>query len=139
MSELGTSTTEQIRIYCAEGYSSYDSANYNEALALFNKAWQLIPEPQLSYRESGWVLTAIGDAYFKNKQFKKAKLALKAALHCPGINQNPFVLLRLGQAFFELGNSDKAHQTLARAFKKGGRHLFIDEPPRYLMAALQPI
>ncbi|MEQ3697044.1 MAG: tetratricopeptide repeat protein [Pseudomonadales bacterium] len=138
MDELSKELTESIKALCSEGYDLYDQKQWERALRVFYRAWNKLPKPQTSYRESGWVLTALGDTYFKAARFRPAKEALNSALHCPGINYNPFVLLRLGQSLLEQGDADKAHQTLAFAYKKGGRQLFESEAPKYLLAALQP-
>jgi tetratricopeptide (TPR) repeat protein len=137
MDELKNQFSEQIKQLCQQGYDAYDEHNWDEALRYFYKAWNLLPKPQTDWKESGWILTALGDTYFRAGRYRPAKEALNSALHCQGINYNPFVLLRLGQALLEQGDAVRAHETLAFAYKKGGRSLFKNEAPKYLLAALQ--
>jgi len=137
MDELKNQFSEQIKRLCEQGYEEYDKKHWDEALRHFYRAWNLLPKPQTDWKESGWILTALGDTYFKASRFGPAQEALNSALHCPGIKQNPFVLLRLGQALLEQGNVARAHETLSLAYKKGGRDLFSNEAPKYLIAALQ--
>jgi tetratricopeptide (TPR) repeat protein len=137
MDELKNQFSEQIKGLCQDGYNAYDKQDWDGALRHFYQAWNLLPKPQTDWKESGWILTALGDTYFKAGRYRPAKEALNSALHCSGINYNPFVLLRLGQALLEQGDADKAHQTLAFAYKKGGKELFKNEAPKYLLAALQ--
>ncbi|BFM16133.1 hypothetical protein R50073_23160 [Maricurvus nonylphenolicus] len=124
--------TTKIKQLCAEGYQAYDLADYSGALRLFYQAWLLVPKPQTEWVEAGWVLTAIGDAYFKSKQFPQAIEALRSALHCPDIDDNPFVELRLGQALLDQGQAQQARKHLQSCFNKVGRSIFEQEAPRYL-------
>ena len=48
------------------------------------------------------------------------------ALNCPDGAANPFVLLRLGEALFELGDKDSAREYLLRAYMLAGDDLFAD-------------
>ncbi len=44
---------------------------------------------------------------------------------------NPFILLRLGQTYFELGNMKKAADELVRAYMGVGTEIFEGEDPKY--------
>lgn len=138
MSELVEQTKHAIKAFCAEGYALYDSGDYKLALRKFYQAWTLIPKPQTDFQESGWVLTAIGDAYFRSGLFDQGKEALASALHCEGMIDNPFIHLRLGQCLLELGIKGTACTHLGIAYERGGRKLFAAEAPKYLIAAKQP-
>lgn len=50
---------------------------------------------------------------------------------CPNALDNPFVWLRRGQVYFELGNLDQAADSLASAFMLGGAEIFEVEAPKY--------
>lgn len=138
MSELDQAIREQVKALCAEGYALYDEGAYRTALRKFYQAWMLLPKPQPDYVESGWVLTAIGDCYFRSLQFEQGKEALVSALHCEGMIDNPFIHLRLGQCLLELGSRASAGTHLGIAYERGGRKLFEREAPKYLVVALQP-
>lgn len=138
MSELDQATREKIKQFCAEGYGLYDAGDFRQALRRFYQAWMLLPKPQTEHEAGGWVLTAIGDTYFRSGQYQQGKEALASALHCDGMIDNPFIHLRLGQCLLELGFKGQACTHLALAYERGGRKLFQKEAPRYLMAALQP-
>jgi len=137
MQRLNSEITEQIKLLCAEGYTLYDNQEWDEAIRTFFQAWNLLPASKTQCREAGWILTALGDTYFRSARYQPALEALNSALHCPGINYNPFVMLRLGQVYFEQNNEHYAQRTLAYAYKKGGRQLFEQEAPKYLICALQ--
>ncbi len=135
MSQLDGKLTEKatdIKQICSDGYSYYDGGDFERALRLFYKAWLMIPSPQSDFLEAGWVLTAIGDAYFKLHKYKQAITALESCLHCPGINGNPFVHLRLGQSLIETGDITKARKELLKAYQTSGKTVFENEPIKYL-------
>ncbi|MDO3382522.1 tetratricopeptide repeat protein [Gilvimarinus algae] len=125
--------TLQVRRLCADGYRLYDSGNYRLALRSFYQAWLLIPKPQTEYVEAGWVLTAIGDAYFRLGQFEPGCESLVSALCCPQAEQSPFLQLRLGQCLWQLGRAPEARKYLFHAYQ-ASPDLLDSEPSCYLQA-----
>lgn len=138
MSTLDAVLQQSVRGLCAEAYGFYDKGEFRQALRKFYQAWNLLPKPQTDYPEAGWVLTAIGDAYFCSQQFDQGKEALTSALFCENMIDNPFIHLRLGQCLLELGIKATACTHLGIAYDRAGHQLFEKEAPKYLMAALQP-
>lgn len=138
MGQLDKQQKTDIKTLCAEGYALYDAGDMRLALRKFYQAWLIFPKPQTDFPEAGWVLTAMGDTYFRNAKFEEGKEALISALHCDGMIDNPFIHLRLGQCFLEIGNNTKASTHLGIAYERGGRKIFEKEAPKYLIAALQP-
>jgi tetratricopeptide (TPR) repeat protein len=130
---------KKVKALCAEGYRHYDNKEYKEALRFFYKAWTALPKPQANYEQGGWVLTAIGDCYFRSGQWEQGRESLSSALHCPNMKGNPFIHLRLGQCLFELGKRDVACEHLEQAYMNSGSKLFQSELPKYLMAAMENI
>lgn len=134
LQELDTEVIEQIRGLCEQGYALYDQKDYNGAIRQFFSAWTLLPKPQTQWREAGWVLTALGDAYFAKGNYDSGKEALLSALHCPATRDNPIVHLRLGQCLFELNDHPDARKHLDFAFQQAGAQLFDKEDQKYLAA-----
>lgn len=130
---LDGQSQEQVKALCFQGYQLYDDGDFAKALRTFYQAWILLPKPQNQYKEAGWVLTAIGDCYFRLKQFKQAEEALRSALACPGTQNSPFVHLRNGQILFELGREDEAAQVLQLAVQLGGGDALAKEHVKYRM------
>lgn len=133
-----TDLTRQVRRLCADGYRLYDSGEYRLALRSFYQAWLLIPKPQSQYTEAGWVLTAIGDTYFRLNQHEQGAESLTSALYCPEAEQSPFVQLRLGQCLLELGRTPEARKYLLHAHTHNAT-LFDSEAPRYRQAIVDLI
>jgi len=132
MHELDASIYARIRDLCERGDRLADDGHLTEALEAFWSAWDLLPEPRTAWEAATWVLAAIGDVNFQQGNFEAGRDNLATAMHCPDAIGNPFLHLRLGQCQFELGNTDRAADELARARLLGGAELFEDEDPKYL-------
>lgn len=57
---------------------------------------------------------------------------MEESLKCPDGLDNPFIQLRLGECFFELGNITKAKEHLLKAYMIEGEEIFEDEPQKYM-------
>ena len=131
---LPAEVTDKIRDLCQQGYQSFDSEDHKTAIRHFFSAWTLLPKPQTQWQEAGWVLTALGDAYFAKSDFQNGEQALLSALHCPDAKGNPIIHLRLGQCLYELGNTEAARLQFQHAIDSGGKALFEREDEKYIRA-----
>jgi tetratricopeptide (TPR) repeat protein len=129
--ELDPALHEQIKAHCAEGDKLAEAKRYEEAVAAYNKAWVIVPEPRNEWEASTWILASIGDACFLSGYNKSAREALEYAMHCPGGLGNPFLHLRLGQVLFEQNEKDAAADELIRAYMGAGDEIFRAEDPKY--------
>lgn len=130
--ELEDITYAKIKKICAQGDNECEKKNYKEAVKKYRKAWELIPQPKTDWNASTWVLTAIADAYLFNGDYDYAKDSLEYAMHCPEALGNPYIHLRLGQAYYELQEIDKAADQLTRAYMGGGIEIFEGQGNKYL-------
>jgi tetratricopeptide (TPR) repeat protein len=131
MRELDSHTHSQIELYSRQGDAFAENQDYQNALAEYWKAFDLIPEPKTDWEATTWVLAAIGDANFLGKDFKAGVDNLATAMHCPGAIGNPFLHLRLGQCQFEVGNLEKAADELARAYALESEEIFSEDDNKY--------
>jgi tetratricopeptide (TPR) repeat protein len=131
LNQLDSSIAEKTRRLCQQGYQLFDKGDIKAALRCFYSAWTLLPKPQTQWEEAGWVLTALGDAYFANSDFDNGREALMSALHCPKALGNPIIHLRLGQCLFELGQQEQAALHFHLVRDHGGKDLFIKEAAKY--------
>jgi tetratricopeptide (TPR) repeat protein len=132
MFELPAETDRAIQDRCAEGDRLADDGRYAEAIAEYDAAWRLLPEPKDDWNAATWIQAAIADACFFSRSFAAGRRALEVAMTCPQAMGNPFLHLRLGQVLWELGDHDRAATELGRAFAAGGDRIFEDEDPKYL-------
>ncbi|MEM7345495.1 MAG: tetratricopeptide repeat protein [Chloroflexota bacterium] len=141
MAQLSDDIYDQIRKLSAEGDALASARAYGEALQKYWAAWNLLPQPRVSWEAATWLLVAIGDVNFLGGNFEAGRDNLSNAMHCPGAIGNPFIHLRLGQCQFELGNEQRAADELTRAYMGDGYEIFKHEDPKYfrfLKSKLKP-
>ncbi|GGA28702.1 hypothetical protein GCM10011384_17680 [Psychrobacillus lasiicapitis] len=59
------------------------------------------------------------------------KIFLFNAINCPDGIENPFIMLRLGETLYELGDVNKAKDYLLRAYILEGYSIFENEEEKY--------
>ncbi len=124
-------THNEIEKLSQEGGLYAEKADYKNALNKYWKAYDLIPNPKTDWEATLWLLAAIGDSNFLNKDFKAGVDNLTSAMHCPNGIGNPFLHLRLGQCQYEIGNLEKAADELTRTYGIEGKRIFESEDPKY--------
>ncbi len=130
--EYDRSEFELVIRFCREGLEQAAAGKYDEAVASYFAAWELLPEPREEWDAAPWILAAIGDVLYRRKAFAAALDFFERARLCPGGARNPFVHMRLGQIHLHLGDADRAREALALALETGGRKVFGSEDPRWL-------
>jgi tetratricopeptide (TPR) repeat protein len=102
------------------------------ALALFQQAYALLPEPRTSYYDSIWLLRDIGHMQFRLGRYAEGKATLMTAVQeVSGALRLAEVHMHLGQCLFELGEPG-AEDWLASAYLLEGPEVFRHEDPKYL-------
>ena len=129
--ELTDEVHNKITKLTKEGDKHLKKGNTLEAIDSYQKAFDLIPEPKQFWEASTWIYTALGDAYFCRKEYNKAFENLNLASKCPNGSENPFILLRLGQCFFEADNMVEAKRYFAFVYSIAGQRIFLTEDPKY--------
>lgn len=130
--ELDPATHEAIKAYSAKGDKLAEARSFEEAIAEYNKAWALVPDPKNEWNASTWILAAIADAAFLAGYKTSAREALHYAMTCPDALGNPFLHLRYGQVLLDSDEPDAAADELMRAYMAEGSEIFATEDPRYL-------
>jgi hypothetical protein len=114
----------------------------DEALALFQSAWALLPEPKGQWDVSLQLLVAIADSHFHLGEFETCHRDMQRTLRdCGGEPDNPFIRLRIGECLLELGSVDEAKNWLVGVYLMEGIMPFQGEDPKYLpfaRAGLEP-
>lgn len=129
--ELPDEVHDRIVRDCEEGDAFVNEERYSEAIACFEQALSLVPTPQEHWDAATWIYAAIGDTRFLAGQYELARQALTMVMLCPNALENPFVWLRRGQVYFELGDMKQAQDSLASAFMLAGPEIFESEDPKY--------
>lgn len=121
----------EITKLCAEGDSFLERKEYEQAIAKYKEAWNLLPEKKLHWEAATWILTSAGDTYFRQGDYAKSLASFVGAVQGPGGLGNPYIHLRLGQNHFELDDMAKAGDELARAYMGAGDEIFKGENAKY--------
>lgn len=128
---LDAKVYQAIEQHCAEGDRHTEADAFDLALAEYQQAWDLLPDPPRAWEVATWIQIAMADACFFAGRFQQAEQALEFAQTCPGGFGNPYVDLRLGQVLFELDETEAARECLQRAYQAGGEELFEGEDEKY--------
>jgi tetratricopeptide (TPR) repeat protein len=123
---------QRILDLCKAGDELAAKNQYEESLKDYLAAWELLPAPKHEWEAATWIQSAIGNAKYSINDYESCLQAFLLAVQSPGGLGNPFIHLRLGECYFELGNEQRAGDELARAYIGAGREIFADEPPKYL-------
>lgn len=114
------------------GNAFMDKREWQKAIAAFESALDKLPEPKSKWDAYTWIMGSIGDAYFSLRDFVNAERVLSEAARDIDGQQNPFIMLRLGQVSLELGNVPRADDALMRAYLLVGITIFDSEDSKYL-------
>jgi len=129
--QLSDEVYGKIQQLCKNGDGYVTKGNIDRAMQCYEEALQLLPDPKDDWEASTWIYTAMGDACFQNKQYHEAISNLTSALKCPNGFGNPFILLRIGESYFEAGEPEKARNYLLQAYMIDGPDIFSRENPKY--------
>jgi len=132
MPELPDDVKGEVDRLCAEGDELLDQDGYEDALARYTAAWELLPEPREDCPDAMWIQSGIGDAHFYRGDFALARQAFMRVLRCGGEPDNPYLRLRLGRCLFEMGERQEAANWLTGAYLFEGKKIFADDDPKYL-------
>ena len=129
--ELSDEIDGQITLLCQAADNHLGAGEVAVAIERYEEAFALLPVPREQWEAATSILAALADAEFERQGFEAVRRLATRAMDCPGGLGNPFLHLRLGQAAFELGDSDRAKDELARAFMDGGDTVFEADDPKY--------
>lgn len=131
MKELSDVILDRIDAICEEADLLFEEEKSVEAIAKYNEALTLLPEPIEEYEPSAWLISSIGDVYFFDEEYEKALGHFEHAMGCIDSEDNPYLLLRAGQCYFELGQMQEAEDTMHEAYLIEGEEIFEEEEPKY--------
>ncbi|MCI8695126.1 MAG: hypothetical protein HFH91_20945 [Lachnospiraceae bacterium] len=126
LEEITPALKAKLDDFAERGNQFEEEGRYEEAVQVWKEGINLIPDPQQFYSETVWFLAAIGDVYFKKGMYQQAHQCFdKARGNLSGAGYgNPFIMLRLGECCFEIGDEKNAMEYLLRAYMMEGREIF---------------
>ena len=128
--ELDDATHLRIEILSEEGNVLLeDDGDWEGAIAKWQSALALVPDPKTDWDAALWLYASIGTAWREGGDAARAQDAFETAYRCPEGHLNPFVLLQLGKTYADSGAEDAATRMLLRAFMLEGEAIFAEDPP----------
>ena len=131
LTELSDEIYEKIEEYSEQGNDYCDNEEWEKAIICFNKALGLLPDPKEEWEAATWIYAALGDMFYFLEKYEEALDNLNYAMMCPNGMANPFILLRLGEAYYELDKKEQAKKYLLEAYMMEGTEIFEDEDEKY--------
>lgn len=139
--ELPDDIYSEVTRLSSEGNAFANAGDFLGAVRQFEHALTLLPAPVEDWSAAMWLFTAIGDSFFLAGDYESARVAFNRAQLCDDSLGNPFIWLRRGQVYYELGDTRLADDCLASAYMLGGEEIFEREDPKYaeyILAKLDP-
>ena len=132
--ELSVDIKNKLDKIAEKGNKYADSKKNDKAINTWKEGLSLIPEPINMYSETIWFEVAIGDLLYQEHKYTEAfKYFNRAQANLTGEGyRNPFIMLRLGQCYFELNDEKNATEYLLRAYMIEGINIFEYEDNKYL-------
>ena len=90
-----------------------------------------MPDPKEEWEAATWIYAALGDMFYFLEKYEEALDNLNYAMMCPNGRANPFILLRWGEAYYELDKKEQAKKYLLEAYMMEGTEIFEDEDEKY--------
>lgn len=119
---------------CSEATAILDRGGKEDVRLAFNgfsSAYALLPQPREKWHATAWILSRMGECYFRAGSFQQAKELFSDLMGCPGTIGNPWLHLRHGEVSFETGDLRRAADELIRAYMGGGKEIFAKEDKKY--------
>lgn len=132
MMQLNTRLYIKIKELCKIGDEFASSGDFENAIENYSYAKNLLPEPIYEWEAATWIFVALGDAFFLKGAYTESLNNFCEAQKCVGGIGNPFILLRLGQCYFEINNIKYAREYLMQAYIFEGKKIFDEEDVKYL-------
>lgn len=130
--ELEESIHAEVTALCKLGDDLVAAGSFDAARDKYKAALQLLPGDHRQWEAATWIYVAIGDVHFHAADFERSFKCFFNAVQCANGLGNPYVHLRLGQNYHELGNLDKSADELTRAYMGAGLDIFMEDDPKYL-------
>jgi tetratricopeptide (TPR) repeat protein len=132
MKELNDNIFNEIEILSEQGNLAMERGEYKLGIFYFQKALDIIPNPKNDWESSEWLYASLGDAYFFEEKYVDACNSFNESILISQESTSSFVYLRMGESFFEIGDSSKASEYLLRAYMLDGYDIFENEPKKYI-------
>ncbi|MBZ9664126.1 tetratricopeptide repeat protein [Pseudomonas sp. LMG 31766] len=123
---------EKIINVIESGNMMADEGAHEKALAAYNQAWNLLPDPKIEWTMiSSWLAGCFYESFFQLEDFKSALhwASIELDIRESDIDVGPW--MNLGKVYYELNDHDAAFNYFKKAFDFGKARVFKEEPKKY--------
>jgi tetratricopeptide (TPR) repeat protein len=131
MFELDAELSDKVMKITALGDAEADKGNFDAQIEKYTEAWALIPEPKREWEGGTWIMGGIAESHYQKKNFAEAKRYFLEAANCARGPKDSFIQLRLGQLYYDEGETDLAREHLRQAWQLSEGRQFVGEPKKY--------
>ncbi|NDV66668.1 lipopolysaccharide assembly protein LapB [Bacteroides sp. 224] len=124
MLELNDELYSAIMSDLEKGDDAAENSRNSTALKYYLSGLEKVPDPKTDWEISLHIYTAMGDLFINMEQYENAVFHYQSALNCPDGLSNGYIWLGLGQAYYELGDMEKAKDALKSAYMLEGDEIF---------------
>jgi len=117
---------DKIEKYCEQGNDLFEEDDFLGAIAIWQTAFDSIPDLHEDWNEAVWLKVSIGDSYYMIDEYQKSLDSMLDALNYPEALDNPFIHFRIGQCHYELGDKERSKNALLKAYMLSGKEVFDD-------------
>ena len=130
--KLNSSIYKEVSKIYDKGDMLMANGEYDNAVEVYAKALNKLPEPTEQWDEGKWIYAAMGNGYYMSKKYHSALECLMKALKYKDESDNLFIILRIGQCYFDTDNTEMAKEYLIKAYDIAGNIAFEREDPKYI-------
>lgn len=123
---------EAIQAGLSEGKKLMDTQDYSRAEKQYIEVLRLIPDPQVVYKETAYVLTALGDIYEREEGYLAALRSYQEAYQVYAGRNNPYIPYMIGKCFYKLKNVEEATKFFKISYENSGQQFFAQDDNRYM-------
>ncbi|MCF2829550.1 hypothetical protein GSF04_08845 [Pseudoalteromonas sp. A22] len=117
---------DEIEEYCEQGNDLFDEEDFQGAMTLWKKAFDLLADPDEDWEQAVWLKVSIGDSYYMLDEYQQSLDSMLDALNYPEALDNPFIHFRAGQCHYQLGDKERSKNALLKAYMLAGKEIFED-------------
>jgi tetratricopeptide (TPR) repeat protein len=133
LAEENPKLADEIMAIMASGNDFDERNKKTEALALYQQAWDLLPEPKLEWTAlSSWVTGSFFNLHFDNGDFKASEQWAQRTLDGRESDIDTGPLINVGMVFLELGKNAQAYKYFDEAYRFSKARAFQERPKKYL-------
>ncbi len=112
---------DEIEEYCEQGNDLFDEEDFQGAMTLWKKAFDLLADPDEEWEQAVWLKVSIGDSYYMLDEYQQSLDSMLDALNYPEALDNPFIHFRAGQCHYQLGDKEHSKNALLKAYMLVGK------------------